>query len=295
MKRYLVLFFIFCTIFSPAFADDIDCDVIEFHRNEADLKQLMPSNDVFEIRVEKNAPPAAVMKNIEELGRINIYDQKAYRKYDRGVEDKTFTLDDNLEVIIGSHNLYSAIGPKVNFIRRESSYGDYGATVISRNKYVNIAAASYNSSTATGNSGGVIISSAPVKLPVGELIVGSAVYSTNLGIKENTRYGIFNQFRYKKFKFNTQLSKYKPNSSLDVETNTLFLAPEIDLTENLSLYTGLQNNFGGSKDSRTDITLNYHPKKSDRNLELEVTLTNFSQPGNMSLQRRMSLSTKFKI
>ena len=203
-------------------------------------------------------------------------------------------MDDETQVIIGSHNLYSAIGPSINFIRRESSYGDYGATFITKSKYVNLAAAAYNSSIAVGNTGGVVVSSAPVKLPVGELIVGSAVYSTNLGVKETTQYGLFNQFRYKKFKFNTQLSKYKPNSSLDLEANTVFLQPEIDLTDSLSISTGVQNDVT-NKNSRSDLTLKYHPVKSDRNLELEVTLTNFAKPGNASTQQRMYLGTKFKI
>lgn len=296
MKRLLLYLIISLMIVSPVFAEDIDLDVIEFHRDEAPETLIKPDSDIFQIRVEKNAPAVSkeMVRSIDELGRINIYDQKSYRKYDRGVTDKTIALDDNTSVIIGGHNLYSAIGPAVNFIRRESSYGDYGATFISKSKYVNLAAAAYNSSTAVGNSGGVIVSSAPVKLPVGELIVGSAVYSTNLGIKETAHYGLFNQYRYKKFKFNTQLSKYKPNSSLDLEANTVFLQPEIDLTDSLSISTGIQNDVT-SKKSRSDLTLKYHPVKTDRNLELEVTLTNFAQPGNTATQQRMYLGTKFKI
>lgn len=296
MKRlFYILIAIF--IFMPAsFAEDIDMDIIEFHRDEASDSLIKPNSDTFQLRVEKNVPSVSkeVVRSIEELGRINIYDQKSYRKYDRGVTDKAITLDENTNVIIGSHNLYSAIGPSVNFIKREASYGDYGATFITKSKYVNLAAAAYNSSTAVGNTGGVVVSSAPVKLPVGELIVGSAVYSTNLGIKETTHYGLFNQYKYKKFKFNTQLSKYKPNSSLDIDTSTLFLKPEIDLTDSLSVSTGIQNDITKKK-SRSDITLNYHPVKSDRNLELEVTLTNFAEPGNTTTQQRMYLGTKFKI
>lgn len=270
-------------------------DVIEFYR-EAPMSLIDPYKNTFQIKVEKNSylPSKEVVKGIDELGRINIYDQKSYRKYDKGVSDKTIVLDENTEVIIGSHNLYSAVGPSVNFIKRESSYGEYGATFITKNKYLNLAGAVYNSSLSTGNSGGVIISGAPVKLPVGELIIGSAVYSTNLGIKEAAQYGIFNQFRYKKFKFNTQLSKYKPNSSLDLDSNTLFLSPEIDLTESLSISTGLQNDMSNKK-SRNDLTLKYHPKKSGRNLELEVTLTNFTRPDNAQSQQRFYLGTKFKI
>lgn len=271
-------------------------DVIEFQRDDVEHSLIDVNKEIFQIRVEKNAsiPSKEAIRGIDELGRINIYDQKTYRKYDRGVTDKSIALDDNTNVIIGSHNLYSAIGPSVNFIRRESSYGDYGATFVTKNKYINFAAGSYNSSIALGESGGLVMSSAPVKLPVGELIVGSAVYYTNLGVKETAHYGFFNQFRYKKFKFNTQLSKYKPNSSLDIETNTIFLSPEIALTDSLSVSTGIQNNVT-SKKSRSDLTLNYHPVKSDRNLELEVTLTNFSKPGNTSVQQRVYLGTKFKI
>lgn len=296
MKRLINILITAFMFVSPAFAEDIDLDVIEFHRDEPPETLIKPDSDIFEIRVEKNVAGVSkeAVRSIEELGRINIYDQKSYRKYDRGVTDKTIALDENTSVIIGSHNLYSAIGPTINFIRRESSYGDYGATFISKSKYVNLAAAAYNSSTAVGNTGGVIVSSAPVKLPVGELIVGSAVYSTNLGIKETAHYGLFNQYKYKKFKFNTQLSKYKPNSSLDLETNTLFLQPEIDLTDSLSVSTGVQNDVT-RKRSRSDLTLKYHPVKSDRNLELEVTLTNFAEPGNTATQQRMYLGTKFKI
>jgi len=296
MKRLIYILITAFMFVSPAFAEDIDLDVIEFHRDEPPETLIKPDSDIFEIRVEKNVAGVSkeAVRSIEELGRINIYDQKSYRKYDRGVTDKTIALDENTSVIIGSHNLYSAIGPTINFIRRESSYGDYGATFISKSKYVNLAAAAYNSSTAVGNTGGVIVSSAPVKLPVGELIVGSAVYSTNLGIKETAHYGLFNQYKYKKFKFNTQLSKYKPNSSLDLETNTLFLQPEIDLTDSLSVSTGVQNDVT-RKRSRSDLTLKYHPVKSDRNLELEVTLTNFAEPGNTATQQRMYLGTKFKI
>lgn len=296
MKRLLFSLIITISFVTPVFAGDIDLDVIEFHRDEQVETLIEPSSEIFQIRVEKNAPAVSkeMVRSIDELGRINIYDQKTYRKYDRGVTDKTIALDENTDVIIGSHNLYSAIGPSVNFIKRESSYGDYGATVISKNKYVNLAAAAYNSSTAVGNTGGVIVSSAPVKLPVGELIVGSAVYSTNLGIKETSHYGFFNQYKYKKFKFNTQLSKYKPNGSLDLEANTVFLQPEIDLTDSLSISTGVQNDVTNKK-SRSDLTLKYHPAKTDRNLELEVTLTNFAQPGNTAIQQRMYLGTKFKI
>lgn len=298
MKKIILLFFLLIMAV-PVLAEDIqdiDLDVIEFHRDE-DATKLIPSSDIFKIRVEKSEPQpsSAVIQNIENLGLINIYDQKTYRKYDRGLGDKSFMIDDNTEVILGSHNLYSAIGPTVNFIKRESSYGDYGTTVISKNKYVNIAAAAYNSSTDTGNAVGAIVSSAPIKLPVGELIVGSAVYSTNLDVKDTNRYGIFNQYKYKKFKLNTQLSKYKPNSSLGLETSTLFLSPEIDLTDSLSISTGLQNDVTNSKNSRSDLTLNYHPKKSDRNLELEVTLTNFGKEGNPSSQQRVYFGTKFKI
>lgn len=281
----------------PAHAhNSTDFDVIEFQRDEPEASLLNPASEIFQIRVEKNVSNVSkeIVRGLDDIGRINIYDQKSYRKYDRGVTDKTIALDENTNVILGSHNLYSAIGPSVNFIRREASYGDYGATFISKSEYINFATAVYNSSIAVGNSGGVIVSSAPVKLPVGELIVGSAVYSTNLGIKETAHYGFFNQFKYKKFKFNTQLSKYKPNSSLDLEANTVFLQPEIDLTDSLSVSTGLQNDIT-NKNSRSDLTLKYHPVKSDRNLELEVTLTNFAKPGNSTNQQRMYLGTKFKI
>lgn len=299
MKRYFLILLIFTVFSLPVFAEDDEeyfDDIIEFHKGEQTKSLIDPSKEIFQIRVEKNVPQMEMesVRSIEEIGRINIYDQKAYRKYDRGVTDKTIALDDNTSVIVGSHNLYSAIGPTINFIKRESSYGDYGATVISKNKYVNFAAGAYNSSLDTGNTSGVIISSAPVKLPVGELIVGSAVYSTNLGVKETTQYGIFNQFRYKRFKLNAQLSKYKPNSSIDIDASTLFLEPEIDLTDTLSISTGIQNNMT-DKESRSDLTLKYHPKKSNRNLELEVTLTNFSQPNKANVQQRMYLGTKFKI
>jgi len=298
MKRLFVISLLSLLSITPAFSNTIEdnFDVIEFQREETNDTLINPSSEIFQIRVEKNAPLTnkETIRGIDDLGRINIYDQKSYRKYDRGLGDKTIALDENTNVIIGGHNLYSAIGPSVNFIRRESSYGDYGSTFITKNKYINFAAAAYNSSTAVGNSGGIIVSTAPVKLPVGELIVGSAVYSTNLGIKETAHYGFFNQFRYKKFKFNTQLSKYKPNSSLDLESNTIFLQPEIDLTDSLSISTGIQNDVT-TKKSRSDLTLKYHPVKSDRNLELEVTLTNFAQPQNTTSQQRMYLGTKFKI
>ena len=297
MKKLLITTLITLLSITPTLAfDEANFDVIEFQREEETKSLINPSAEIFKIRVEKNVPAInkETIKGLDELGRVNIYDQKAYRKYDRGLADKTIALDENTSVIIGGHNLYSAIGPSVNFIRRESSYGDYGYTFITKNEYVNLAAAAYNSSTAIGNSGGVIVSSAPVKLPVGELIVGSAVYSTNLGIKETAHYGFFNQFRYKKFKFNTQLSKYKPNSSLDLEASTVFLQPEIDLTDSLSISTGIQNDITNKK-SRSDLTLKYHPIKSDRNLELEVTLTNFAQPQNTTAQQRMYLGTKFKI
>ena len=263
MKRILLIaisFFLFAT---SVLAEEIDLEVIEFHRDDEGESLIKPDSDIFQIRVEKNVPAVSkeMIRGIDELGRINIYDQKTYRKYDRGVTDKTIALDDNTEVIIGSHNLYSAIGPSVNFIKREASYGDYGATFISKSKYINVSAAAYNSSTAVGGSGGVVVSSAPVKLPVGELIVGSAVYSTNLGIKEATHYGLFNQYRYKKFKFNTQLSRYKPNSSLDLEANTLFLQPEIDLTDSLSISTGLQNDVTNNN-SRSDLTPSFIFKRS---------------------------------
>ncbi|MBQ2870168.1 hypothetical protein IJE86_00520 [bacterium] len=297
MKRFLITLIIALTTSTQVLADDsTNFDVIEFQRDEEKTSLINPTGEIFQIRVEKNAPSYSkeAIRGLDDLGRINIYDQKSYRKYDRGVTDKTIALDENTNVILGSHNLYSAIGPSINFIRRESSYGDYGYTFITKSKYVNLAAAAYNSSIAVGNSGGVVVSSAPVKLPVGELIVGSAVYSTNLGVKETAHYGFFNQFRYKKFKFNTQLSKYKPNSSLDLEANTVFLQPEIDLTDSLSVSTGIQNDVT-NKNSRSDLTLKYHPVKSDRNLELEVTLTNFAKPGNSTTQQRMYLGTKFKI
>lgn len=297
MKKLLIVTLVsILSVTSALASEDTNFDVIEFQREEEHQSLINPSAEVFQIRVEKNVPVVnkETVRGIEELGRINIYDQKSYRKYDRGLGDKTIALDENTNVIIGGHNLYSAIGPTVNFIRREASYGDYGATFITKNKYINFAAAAHNSSVAVGNTGGLIVSTAPVKLPVGELIVGSAVYSTNLGIKETAHYGFFNQFRYKKFKFNTQLSKYKPNSSLDLESNTVFLQPEIDLTDSLSVSTGIQNDIT-TKKSRSDLTLKYHPIKSDRNLELEVTLTNFSQPQNTSSQQRMYLGTKFKI
>lgn len=299
MKNFYLLLLIFPFITNLCFAETNDeyfDDIIEFQKDEPAYSLIDTSKEIFQIRVEKNEPATSMetVKSIEEIGRINIYDQKTYRKYDRGVTDKTIALDENTQVIVGSHNLYSAIGPTINFIKREASYGDFGATFVTKNKHISIAAGGYNSSIATGNTGGIIISSAPVKLPVGELIVGSAVYSTNLDVKEMVHYGIFNQFRYKKFKFNTQLSKYKPNSSLDIESNTIFLAPEIDLTDTLSVSTGIQNDITNKK-SRSDLTLNYHPNKTDRNLELEVTLTNFSRPGNASVQQRVYLGTKFKI
>ena len=258
MKKLFFITLIFLFSITPAFCDDnSNFDVIEFQREEENYSLLNPSSEIFQIRVEKNVPIVnkETVRGIDELGRVNIYDQKTYRKYDRGVTDKTIALDENTKVIIGGHNLYSAIGPSVNFIRREASYGDYGATFITKNEYINLAAAAHNSSIAVGNTGGVIVSTAPVKLPVGELIVGSAVYSTNLGIKETTHYGFFNQFRYKKFKFNTQLSKYKPNSALDLESNTIFLQPEIDLNDSLSIATGIQNDIT-TKKSRSDLTLN---------------------------------------
>lgn len=298
MKKLFVITLLSILSINPAFSlvDESSFDIIEFQREETNESLINPSSEIFQIRVEKNVPLVnkEIIRGIDELGRINIYDQKSYRKYDRGLGDKSIALDENTNVIIGGHNLYSAIGPSVNFIRRESSYGEYGSTFITKNEYINFAAAAYNSSTAVGNSGGIIVSTAPVKLPVGELIVGSAVYSTNLGIKETAHYGFFNQFRYKKFKFNTQLSKYKPNSSLDLESNTIFLQPEIDLTDSLSISTGIQNDVT-TKKSRSDLTLKYHPIKSDRNLELEVTLTNFAQPQNTTSQQRMYLGTKFKI
>lgn len=295
-KLFIIASLLILSTTTSSANDNTNFDVIEIQREETQNSILNPSSDIFQIRIEKNAPTInkETVKSLDDIGRINIYDQKAYRKYDRGLADKTIALDENTNVIIGSHNLYSAIGPSVNFIRRESSYGDYGATFITKNEYINLAAAAYNSSIAVGNTGGIIVSTAPVKLPVGELIVGSAIYNTNLGIKETAHYGFFNQFKYKKFKFNTQLSKYKPNSSLDLESNTIFLQPEIALTDSLSVSTGIQNDIT-TKKSRSDLTLKYHPVKSDRNLELEVTLTNFAQPQNTASQQRMYLGTKFKI
>ena len=271
-------------------------EVIEFQKNDSSETISLKNDSLFKIQVEKNVPYSSMdlIRGIDEPGRINIYDQKTYRHYDRGVTDKTIALDENTNVIIGSHNLYSALGPTVTFIKRESTYGESGATFVRKGEYINFSAAVYNASESTGNTGGAVISTAPIKLPAGELIVGSAVYNTNLSAKETMRYGFFGQFRHKRFKLNTQISKYKPNSSLDLEANTIFLSPEIALTDSLSISAGLQNDITNKK-TRSELSLNYHPVKSDRNLELEITLTNFAEPRNASVQQRMYLGTKFKI
>ena len=129
MKKLAVIIFMFLLINPPVFAGK-DFDVIEFQKDE-DITVVTPSDSVFQLHVEKTDTNTDYMsvQALKDLGRINIYDEKSYRKYDKGLDDKLITIDDSASVIIGSSNLYSAVSPDVLFVKRSFNYGDYGATL----------------------------------------------------------------------------------------------------------------------------------------------------------------------
>ncbi len=203
-------------------------------------------------------------------------------------------VSDRISASFGQTFLNNSIGTSVLFIRANESTYNTGSVLKYNSDKLNIAAGSFASSFNQASSGGVIISSGEMRLPVntGSFMLGGAYMNNEQQNYNKNTGGFFAEYRYKRLKLNAQtaLSRY---TNSDTYNTSFYLIPELQITDSLSLKTRFIRNV--TQDTMQDeFVLNFKPKKNNHNLELELSATN-QYTDTSTIKQRIKFSTSFKI
>ncbi len=203
-------------------------------------------------------------------------------------------VSNSVSASLGQTFLNDAIGTSVIFVRANESTYNTGAVLKYKGDRLNIATGSFTSSFNQASSGGAIISSNEINLPMntGSFILGGAYMANEQQDFDKSTGGFFAEYRFKRLKLNAQAAQSKYTNSDNVDTS-LYLVPELQLTNSLSLKTRFIRNL--SQDTMQDeLVLNFKPKNNNHNLELELSATN-KYTDSSTINQRIKFSTSFKI
>lgn len=252
--------------------------------SKSDTLSIPPSSDkLFIIGIEKS-------KEYNEVGAANMfwYDSKNF--INTYYQDFRNTLPlpvlfnsayimnqmgENTKVSVGQSSLSGFKDISIGFMRDNETRYDNGAKIVTGNDKINFTAGVYDSTLDHNLSGGLAISSAPIKVRniKGSFVVGGGYYTNEMDVNNKNSAGIFGQYRLNRLRLNLQAAKSKYANSDNIDTS-LYFSPELQLTNSLSVKTRFITNLS-QETSQNEIGLSYKPKRANlRDLELEFNAAN---------------------
>lgn len=209
-----------------------------------------------------------------------------------------FQTDENTTVHWGHAALSSQDGISVGFVGKLESDYDSGLKINTKLGKVNVSSAIYESLETHNPSGGVVISTDEIafKNIKGTFRFGGGFYSNqNTDEKDSIQArGLFSKYNLGRFTLGAQIGENQYNKSQGKYGTSLYLYPELQLTQSLSLTSKFASHFD-QKYSQKVIGLTYKPFKNNPNdFSLNVKATLYEGEGTKDKQR-FELSTKFRL
>lgn len=203
-------------------------------------------------------------------------------------------VNDGITAKVGQVFLYEQTGHNLLFVRLNESIYNTGSVLNYKDNGLNISVGSFTSSGDNATSGGVTFASDSLNLPnsIGSLSFGGAYYSKENQTDNIYTGGLFGEYSFKRLKINAQIGKTKTSGS-GTEDTSLYLIPEYQLSDSLYLSTRLIRNVTQNI-MQDELVLTYTPKKSNRNLSIEINASN-QYTNTDTIKQRIKLTTSFKI
>lgn len=203
-------------------------------------------------------------------------------------------INNDLTAKLGQVFLYDQTGHNLLFVRLNESIYNTGSVLNYQDNGLNISVGSFTSSGDNTTSGGVTIASNSLKLPnnIGSLSFGGAYYSKEYQTDNMYTGGLFGEYSFKRLKINAQIGKRKFTGA-NAEDTSLYLIPEYQLSDSLYLSTRLIRNVTQNI-MQDELVLTYTPKRSNRNLSIEINASN-QYTNTDTIKQRIKLTTSFKI
>jgi len=195
---------------------------------------------------------------------------------------------------LGQTYLNNSIGTSVLFVRTNESTYNTGSVLSYKGEALNLAVGSFTSSYNNASSGGAIISSKDINLPMkaGSISIGGGFIANEQQNYDKSTGGVFAEYKYKRLKLNVQAGQSKYSNSGNYDTS-LYFVPEFQISDSLSLKTRFIRNV--SQDTMQDeLVLNYKPKNNSNNFEIELSTSNQYTQTSV-INQRIKFSTSFKI